>query len=125
MYVLVSDGYVINGPKSWSPRSFQNTLKNDLNIDYVLPANKTDDAPIFINETVKILPVVLDTSTPYNPKIEYLHGPFWDFTGNVATGTYTVESNHIDSIKNAFKDKLKIEDGISNLKNFLQDLIFI
>jgi hypothetical protein len=104
MYVLVSDNFVLNGPRLWSPRSFENTLRNDLNINYSLPSNKSDGEPIFITETVKILPAVFDENPQYNPKIEYLHGPFWDLSGNVAIGSYTVERNHIDSVKGAFKE---------------------
>jgi hypothetical protein len=103
MYVLVSDNFVLNGPRPWSFRSFDRTLREDLNINYPLPSNKTDGEPIFINETVKILPATFEENPQYNPKIEYLHGPFWDLTGNVAIGSYIVEYNHIDSVKNTFK----------------------
>lgn len=103
MYVLVSDNFVLNGPRSWSPGSFGRTLREDLNINYLLPSNKSDGEPIFITETVKILPVIFDDPPQHNSKIEYLHGPFWDLSGNVAIGSYTVERNHIDSVKSAFK----------------------
>lgn len=103
MYVLVSDGRVLNGPRNWSYRSFTNTLQEELGITYSLPFNKTDSVAIHISDTVKIYPAVIDDSTEYNPKIEYLHGPFWDFTNNVATGTFTVESNSLESIKGYLK----------------------
>jgi hypothetical protein len=104
MYVLVSNNYVLNGPRPWNFRSFERTLRDDLNINYALPSNKTDGEPIFITETVKILPAIYDENPIHNPKIEYLHGPFWDLSGNVAIGSYTVERNHIDSVKGAFRE---------------------
>lgn len=103
MYVLVSNGRVLNGPRSWSYRSFKSTLEEELGITYNLPLSKTDGAAIHISDTVKIYPAVIDNSTPYNPKIEYLHGPFWDFTDNVATGTFIVQNNAIDSVKDYLK----------------------
>lgn len=99
MYVLVSDERVLNGPRAWSYRSFKNTLEEELGISYNLPTNKTDGAAIHISDTVKIYPAVIDDTTAYNPKIEYLHGPFWDFTGNVATGTFIVQNNSMETVK--------------------------
>ena len=103
MYVLVSNERVLNGPRAWSYRSFKNTLEEELGISYNLPTNKTDGAAIHISDTVKIYPAVIDDTTAYNPKIEYLHGPFWDFTGNVATGTFIVQNNSIESVKGYLK----------------------
>lgn len=99
MYVLVSNGRVLNGPRAWSFRSFQNTLSEELEITYSLPAVKTDNSVIHINETVKIYPAVLDETTPYNPKIEYLDGPFWDFSNDVATGTFTAKLHDLETLK--------------------------
>lgn len=103
MYVLVSNEKILNGPRPWSYRSFKNTLEEELGITYNLPQNKTDDVAIHISDTVKIYPAVLDNSTPYNPKIEYLHGPFWNFSDNVATGTFTVQNNSLESVKGYLK----------------------
>lgn len=103
MYVLVSNGRVLNGPRAWSYRSFKNTLEEELGITYNLPVTKTDGAAIHISDTVKIYPAEIDNTTAYNPKIEYLHGPFWDFTNNVATGTFTVQNNSIESVKGYLK----------------------
>jgi len=99
MYVLVSNGRVLNGPRTWSYRSFRNTLEEELGITYDLPTVKTDTAVININETVKIYFAVVDETASYNPKIQYLHGPFWDFSNGIATGTYTAEYHPIQTVK--------------------------
>jgi hypothetical protein len=99
-YVLVSNDSVLNGPKIWSPRSFESTLREECGIDIQLPLTKTDDEPIVITDTVKICSALIDTNVQYNPKIEYLHGPFWDLSGRIALGTFTVERNSLESVKN-------------------------
>ena len=106
MYVLISANTVINGPKPWSPKSFTNTLKNELNIDYVLPLTKTDNLPISITESVKILPAELDYSTTHNPKTQYLHGPFWDFSNDFATGTFIAQDYSVEFVKGALIAKI-------------------
>jgi hypothetical protein len=106
MYVLISDSMVINGPKAWSPKSFQNTLRNELNIEVSLPQSKTDNLPIFITETVKILPASLDYSVEHNPKIHYLHGPFWDFTNDFAVGSFTPQDYSVEFVKGSLKSKI-------------------
>lgn len=99
MYVLVSNGRVLNGPRAWSFRSFQNTLQEELNITYNLPVAKTDNAVIHINDTVKIYPAVLDDSAPYNSKTQYLDGPYWDFSNDIATGTFTAKYHDLEHLK--------------------------
>ena len=103
MYVLVSNNRVLNGPRPWSYNSFKNTLEQELGITHNLPLNKTDGSAIHVSDTVKIYPVVIDNSIEYNPKIEYLHGPFWDFSNNIATGTFIVQNNSLDSVKEYLK----------------------
>jgi hypothetical protein len=102
MYVLVANGYVINGPRVWNYRSFQNSLLEELDISMQLPMQKTDGAPMDIADGVRILPVVL-MDTEYNPKIEYLHGPFWDFSNDTATGTFEVHDKNIEIVRGDLK----------------------
>lgn len=105
MFVIVDRGYVIDGPKTWSFRAFEYTLRNDLDIDYNLPPFKNDLEPIIINEDVKILPARYE-SIPYNPKIEYLDGPFWTFSSTEAVGTFEVKPADINWVKVELKKRL-------------------
>ena len=102
LYVLVQDGTVINGPRDWNRRSFESTLQDELEITYQLPLSKTDSVPIEIASGVRILSAELIQQN-YNPKIEYLHGPFWNFDNDIATGTYVIVENEIISVKNSLK----------------------
>jgi len=97
-YVLINDNFVINGPRNWNARSFESTLEDDLEITYKLPLQKTDNDPIVIDENTRIL--VAEYIYPgYNEKIEYLHGPFWDYSNDIATGTFQILPKDIDWVK--------------------------
>jgi len=99
MYVLVSNGYVINGPRAWSYRSFMSTLQDELGITYNLPTNKTDDTVITINENVQIYCATLNYDVAYNPRIQYLDGPYWDYASGIAVGSFVARDNPIESTK--------------------------
>jgi hypothetical protein len=105
MYVLVHNQIVINGPRPWNYRSFQNTLLEDLNINFSLPFTKTDDEPIEIADGVRILKATTIMQN-FNSRIEYLHGPFWNFDNNIATGTYQIVEKDINVVKNDLKNRL-------------------
>ncbi|CAB4124387.1 hypothetical protein UFOVP49_225 [uncultured Caudovirales phage] len=97
-YVLIQNDIVINGPRGWNYRSFESSLLDDLEITYKLPTSKTDDVAIDIAAGIRILPVSM-VETPYNPKVEFLHGPFWDFSNNVAVGSWEIHPNDIGGVK--------------------------
>lgn len=115
MYVLINGDRVIAGPRSWARYFFESVLRNDLEIEYTLPNTKTDSDPIEIAPGVRILPAVL-IEQPYNNKIEYLHGPFWNFDNNIATGTYEIRQNELEAIKNALKRQIAINRYIKEIK---------
>ena len=97
-YVLVNNGYVINGPRGWNHRSFESTLDEDLEISLRLPFQKDDAEPILVNDTTKILPATL-VYPEYNAKIEYLDGPYWTYDDDFATGTFEVKDQPIEYVK--------------------------
>jgi hypothetical protein len=101
-YVLVHNGFVINGPRAWNYRSFESSLEEECEISYKLPMSKSDEEIITIDENTKIYAAEL-VYPNYNPKIEYPHGPFWDFSSGKAIGTFQVLETPIDSIKNTLK----------------------
>lgn len=103
MYVLIWNNFVIDGPRPWNMRSFKNTLRDDCGIEFDLPAYKTDNLPIIISDTIKILPAVLNRSVEHNPKIHHLDGPFWEFTNDLAIGSYIAKDNSIFGVKEHLK----------------------
>lgn len=106
LYVLVQNGSVINGPRAWNYRSFQNTLAEECNITYTLPMDYTDTAAITVAEGVAIYSATLNTQVEHNPATQYLHGPFWSFDGDVAVGSYQVVDHPVEVVRNALKGQV-------------------
>lgn len=104
-YVIVSDGRVIAGPRPWAKYFFEAILRDDLEIEYTLPSTKSDRVPIEIANGVRVLAADIIEQN-YNSKIEYLHGPFWNFDNDVATGTFEIQQNDLEAIKNALKARV-------------------
>jgi len=97
-YVLINDNFVINGPRTWNARSFESTLEDDLELTFKLPLQKTDNDPIVIDGNTRILAAQL-VYPGHNEKISYLHGPFWDYSDDFATGTFQILPKDIDWVK--------------------------
>lgn len=104
-YVLENNNYVINGPRAWNYRSFESTLEEDLEIEYKLPLSKTDEEVITIDENTHIYASRYEYPV-YNQKIEYLHGPFWDFSSGIAIGTFEIVPLTLDQIRHELKQKV-------------------
>ena len=122
-YVLENNNYVINGPRAWNYRSFESTLEEDLEIEFKLPLTKTDETIITIDENTHIYPSRYDYPD-YNPKIQYIHGPFWDFSTGIAVGTFQVLPIAPEFIKNTLKEKVaanRYRKEISGTKVTIQD----
>lgn len=105
MYVLIHKNRVCAGPRDWSKAMFDHTL-SELKIDFKgVPTNAPNDGSSFvIDEDTKISGCQL-VRLSFNPKLEYLDGPFWDFSdNNVAVGTYQPVAKPIDLIKLDLKD---------------------
>jgi hypothetical protein len=79
MFVIVNNNSVIWGPKPWSKPGFERVLRDDLEITFDLPPNNNDFTPIVINENTSILRVIETDLPEYNPKIQRLNGPYWNF----------------------------------------------
>jgi len=61
MYVLIENEQIIHiGPIHWNQKMFQNYIKDDLELDISLSIQNTSLDPIVINNTLKILPAILE-----------------------------------------------------------------
>jgi hypothetical protein len=124
MYVLEHNNQVINGPRQWNYHSFESSLEDDLDIIQKLPARKEDNFIIEIDSNTHIYKAEL-ISPEYDPKFEYLHGPFWDFTTGIAVGTYTKETYDTNTIKGKLKEIVtanRYTKEISGVKTTVQGL---
>ena len=105
IYVLENNNSVINGPRSWNYRSFESTLQEDLEINYTLPISKSDTEIIVIDDNTHIYSAEL-IYPDYNPKTQYIHGPFWDFSTGIAIGSFEVKETPLEHIKSELKSKI-------------------
>lgn len=121
MYVLVNNGYVINGPRTWNNRSFENTLSEELDISLKLPQYRDSLDIIQIDENTTIYHVELQQPN-YNPKTQYPHGPFWDYSTGIAIGTYEVLDKPVDHVKAELKLKLADNRYLGEISGITIDL---
>lgn len=106
MFVIIHEGSVIKGPNPWNKLRFEEVLREECEVEYTLETRNDDSLPIIISDTVKILPVVGLPQPEYNPRTQYIHGPFWNFSDTVAEMYYTPEFYTVDNVKAFFMDKV-------------------
>jgi hypothetical protein len=92
----------------WNRFRFENFLTEELETTFTLDTNNTD-IPVVVSGEIKILPVQTTPNPDYNPKIEMLHGPLWQFTNSVAISSYEVQPINIDAVKNMMKEQVAAE----------------
>jgi len=109
MFVIVHDNTVILGPMRWSRFKFENTILEECEVDTTLPATNDNLDPITVSDNIKILPIQGTQNPEFNPTIEMLHGPFWEFTDTVAIMSYIVQSLPLDAAKAMLKDRVAAE----------------
>lgn len=109
MFVIVHNNYVILGPMRWNRFRFENVIEEECEVSYSLPDRNDDLSPILISDDLKILPIQGTENPEFNPKIQFLNGPFWEFTDEVAISSYRVEDLPVDAVKNMLKEQVSAE----------------
>jgi hypothetical protein len=104
MFVLIHKNRVIVGPMPWNPGMFGGALEK-LKINYFLSRREPQTFPIEIDEDTKICKSEYQYPE-YNPKTQYVHGPFWDFSSDVAIGTFEVKETPVQLIKSTLIDQI-------------------
>lgn len=103
MFVIVYNDHVILGPMRWNRFRFENEIAEECEVVTTLPnRNDTFDA-ITVAENIRILPIQGTENPAYNPTIETLHGPFWQFTDTHAISSYVVVQLPIEAVQNQLK----------------------
>lgn len=101
MFVIVHNNSVILGPMRWNKFRFENVIEEDCEFTVSLPSS--NDQPIIVSDNIKILPIQGTQNPDFNSRIEFLNGPFWEFTDTVAIQSFRKESLNIDAVKNTMK----------------------
>lgn len=124
MFVIVYQNSVILGPMRWNKFRFQNEIREELEIEVDLPSKNDNNQPILIDQNLRILPVVGTPDPSFNPRTQFLNGPFWTFTDTEATSAYVPEYKSIDAVKNQMKSEVAAErykKEISGVKVTIQN----
>lgn len=109
MFVIVYNNSVVLGPMRWNRFRFENEILEECDVTVTLPMRNDNLDPIAVSDEIKILPIQGTPDPAFNPKIEFLNGPFWEFTDSTATMSYRVEKHSIDAVKSMLKDKVATE----------------
>lgn len=109
MFVIVYDDRVILGPMRWQKFRFENTIKEDCDFTANLNMRNDNNEPVIVSDRIKILPVQGSDNPPHNPRIEILHGPFWDFSNNIATHSYQPVRISLEAAVTFLKHEVKEE----------------
>ena len=99
-YVIVKNKQqVLLGPMPWRQTMFQLEI-DEQGIDYYVPPET--GMRVTVSPEIEIFPCKVNT--PYfNPVYEELAGPFWNFDGSVAQGTYEVIELPLEKVKGNLK----------------------
>lgn len=109
MFVIVYNNNVILGPMKWNRYRFENEIQEECDVQYSLPDRNDSLEVITVNDNIKIYPVEGSPNPEYNPKIQFLNGPYWTYTDTAAISSYVAENLPIDAVKNMLKEQVGAE----------------
>ncbi len=113
MFIIVENNSVILGPMEWRPTAFKNCILDDCDVEFDVPRSNENRDPIIVNENIRILPVTdIGISNEYNPKFQFLNGPYYNFYENYAEVYHTAYDKPLDF----YKSELKAEVAANRYK---------
>jgi hypothetical protein len=126
MYVVTHNDQVILTPINFSPRYIASVIQDELDLDEAPRITSTDESRV----PFEILPNVMirkvnEVKEVINPKFETFDGPFWTFTPEIGTATYTKRDKPLDLIKKELKEVLattRYNKEIAGVKTTIQGL---
>lgn len=101
---------VLLGPVEWKPGFIASVIQQDLELPFkpTVLASDVNRVPFDIVDNVRVRPVK-EVRGDINQKIQRYEGPFWSYTDNEATATYTAVDKPIDQVKNEIKQLISAE----------------
>lgn len=108
MFVIIHNNFVVLGPMRWNRFRFENFLEEELETAFTLQQSN-EDTPVIVSDDIKILPTQGTQDPAYNPKIEMLHGPMWEFTDTHAISSYEVWPMRVEAVKSMMKEQAGAE----------------
>jgi hypothetical protein len=95
---------VLLGPINWNPRFISSVLQTDLDLDNppTVLASDEQKIPYDILPNVRVRPVT-QVYEEINSKTQRHEGPFWTYTDDAATATWTAVDKPLDQVKGELK----------------------
>lgn len=103
MFIITYKNNVILGPMKWNAKRFIEVIENDCGITVELP--QTNESYLKVNNDIEIYPVQGTPNPSYDPAIEFLHGPFYEYIDGIAYSSMTVEKIPLMAAQNLAKAK--------------------
>jgi len=103
LYLLVQNKTtVLLGPMSWRQRFIQSEINDlvdagDLSTAYQVPP--AEQGYVDLGDGFEIFPIVASTGTDHDPIYQALAGPYYTYDSNLASESYTVLDQSLDSVK--------------------------
>lgn len=98
MFVLAKDNFVFYGPNKWNQKLIKSYIEDDFDIVMNVPIDPPVSGTDIGNGIKNYL--VTETQIPdYNPRIQYLHGPFYNFDTGFAVQSFTPLDKKIEDVK--------------------------
>lgn len=99
-YILVENRQVVHlGPIFWSTRRFQGEL-DDLEVVAQVPI---DEGYVQLTAEYEIFPIIESTAPAYDGMYQGLAGPFYSYSTDTVTESYTVVDLDIEQVKQTVK----------------------
>ena len=129
MYVITfhnpdnNQDQVILGPIDWNPEYISACIADDLDLDYrpKILKSDVDKVPYEIIPNVIARRVQIE-GIEYNSKTQFLIGPYWTYTENLAIGNYVVANKNIDIVKSELKQLVQSKRYEKEISGFEFDL---
>ena len=116
---------VLLGPIEWKPSFIASVLQQDLDLPNkpTVLASQEQNIPFNILPGVRVRPAK-EVREEINPKIQRHDGPFWTYTDNDATATFTAVDKPLDQVRGELKQLTSAEryrKEVAGVKVAVQD----
>jgi len=102
LYAVIHKNKEVIGPHTWSQKSFTDILKIRHRVQANIPYQPPEEMPYIINEDTRIHEIE-ERRPDFDPMVEYLEGPQWDLSNDIAIAQYTVQKQPIEAARNNFR----------------------
>jgi hypothetical protein len=108
MYVVTYNDQVLLGPIPWNSRMFMSVIESDTDLKVNILQSDKDSLPLDFGNGIMVR-LCHEVRPIINTKIETYDGPFWSFTDDLGTATYTPRNKPIDIVRSELREQVAAE----------------